>query len=242
MSLLIPSRPIGGLRTRIKFCGLTREADIDEAVRLGVDALGFVFYPPSKRAISLERASALSMCVPAFVQRVALFVNPEPHWVRQVISALQPSLLQFHGDESPEFCTQFDLPYLKACRVGAPGVSSAHEIAAWREGYAEAAGILYDTFTPAYGGSGKVFDWSLIPLAVAGPPVVLSGGLTAANLAEALRLVRPYAVDVSSGIESAPGQKCALRMTEFVQICRQFDLQARALDSSVPQSNSLEAE
>ena len=242
MGFMANSDHQSGLRTRIKFCGLTQEADVAEAVRLGVDALGFVFYPPSKRAIGLERAKILAACVPAFVHRVALFVNPEASWVRDVQVALQPSLLQFHGDESPEFCDQFDVPYLKACRVGAPGVSSPAEIAAWRERYAAAAGILYDTFTPAYGGSGKVFDWSLIPFAVAGPPVVLSGGLTAANLADALRAVRPFAVDVSSGIESAPGQKCASRMAEFIQICKQFDWQAFAPSATVPQFNSIEAE
>lgn len=198
------------MRTRVKVCGMTREADIEAAALLGADAIGFVFYPPSPRHLSLERVRQLRASVPPFVTTVTLFVNPSEDEVRRTIEAARPDLLQFHGEESPGFCGRFGVPYLKACRVR-PGVRLLEY---WRD-FPDAAGWLADAYVEAYGGTGTTFDWSVLP-AERERPLVLSGGLTTGNVRDAIRRVRPWAVDVSSGVESAKGIKDAAKIAAFI--------------------------
>lgn len=212
------------MSVRIKICGITRPVDLASAIDLGVDALGFVFYPPSKRCLSLDQARTLGRLMPVFVTSVALFVNPERHTVLDVQHALHPSLLQFHGDETPDLCRSFDLPYLKAFRVGAPGLESPKEIAQTCMRYSDAAGWLFDSYTPAFGGSGQRFDLDLLRQAMDGVPdarpIVLSGGLDRDNVESAIKRVMPWAVDVSSGVELSPGIKSPEKMHAFVQAVR----------------------
>ena len=217
---------VGCARTRIKMCGLTRRADIDQAVRLGVDALGFVFYPKSKRYVSPQAAHDLVKGLPAFVTTVALFVQPEESFVREVLDAMHPGLLQFHAEESPEYCDAFSWPYIKAFRVGGPGMTSSFELEEACFRYRQARGWLYDSYTAAYGGSGHGFDRSLLDGVKANPQsrsLILSGGLTVENVESLVRQIQPWAVDVSSGIESAPGEKCPVKMKAFVQAVREAD-------------------
>lgn len=218
------------MRTRIKICGLTREVDMTSAVNAGADAVGFVFHPASKRNVSADRAAELTRNMPAFISSVALFVNPEPQTVRSVIGTMRPTLLQFHGDESPEFCRAFGMPYLKAFRVGAPGIETADSLAQFCQNYPDANGWLFDSYTPAYGGSGHGFDHDLLVKvrglnATERAPLVLSGGLTVKNLANALQNSGIWAVDVSSGVEDAPGIKSADKITAFVAAVKSADEQ-----------------
>jgi phosphoribosylanthranilate isomerase len=206
------------VRTRIKVCGITRSEDLQAAVRAGADAIGLVFYPPSPRCLSLEKARALAAEVPPFVTPVALFVNAEAATVREVLERVRPAMLQFHGEESPAFCAQFGVPYLKACRMK-PGV----DLLEYLRPFAGAAGWLLDSHVAEYGGVGESFDWSLIP-AERSHPIVLSGGLHSGNVREAVRRVRPWAVDVSSGVESAKGIKDAARIAAFVAEVRNADV------------------
>lgn len=214
-------------RTRIKICGLTQKHDIDCAVALGVDAIGFVFYPPSKRYVAPEQASTLVRDLPAFVSTVALFVNPSKQDVQNVIEVLRPSLLQFHGDETAEFCASFGLPYLKAFRVGAPMLDSPEGLANFCAAFGNAAGWLFDSYTVAYGGSGQSFDYSLLSQVLEpqfkARPVVVSGGLNHSNVSQAIQTLKPWAVDVSSGVEQAPGLKSAEKMADFVNAVRLID-------------------
>lgn len=194
--------------TRVKICGLTREADIDAAVAAGADALGFVLWPGSKRAVDLERLRVLSARVPAFVTRVGLFVDQPP----ALIEACAPylDLLQFHGDESPEACATAPRPWIKALRM-----REGIDLAAVARDYHSARALLLDAYKPGVpGGTGETFDWSRIPATLA-KPVILAGGLSAANVAEAIRIVRPFAVDVSGGVECAPGLKDAASIDDF---------------------------
>lgn len=214
-------------RTRIKICGLTRSDDILQALHLGVDALGFVFYPPSKRYVSPQQASQLTKDLPAFVSTVALFVDPPPSEVNEVIQAMRPSLLQFHGNESQAFCASFGLPYLKAFRVGAPELDTPENIAKFCARYVDAAGWLFDSYTAAYGGSGQGFDYALLSRILApasrSRSLIISGGLNAQNVANALELLQPWAVDVSSGVEDSPGLKSLEKMVNFVSAIRHAD-------------------
>jgi len=207
------SNPI--LRTRIKFCGITRLSDALEAVRLGVDALGFVFYPPSPRNIEVDQAAEIMRQLPAFVSCVGLFVNSTEAQIDQVLQSTSIDVLQFHGDETAGQCQQlserFNKPYLKAVRMK-PDV----DLESVATDYASAAGLLLDTYqqgTP--GGTGEAFDWERVP-ATLSKPVVLAGGLSAGNVTAAIQTVRPYAVDVSGGIEQAKGIKDAAKMAAFV--------------------------
>lgn len=212
-------------KVRVKMCGFTREEDITAAVEHGADAIGFVFYASSKRFVSLEQAAALRRHVPAFVSVVALFVNPEPRYVKDVLKVVQPNLLQFHGDESVAFCESFAHPYLKAFRVGGPHSSSARAVWEQCKDYQSASGWLFDSFSPAYGGTGVRFDTALLNEVHKQPtarPVILAGGLDALNVGAAIQDVRPFAVDVSSGIEQAPGEKSSLRMQAFMQQCNLY--------------------
>ena len=216
----------GPHRTRVKICGLTRPEDLDAAVASGVDAVGLVFYPPSRRCLALEQAQALRVRVPAFVSVTALFVNPDPQSVRQVIDTVRPDLLQFHGEESPDFCASFGVPHLKAFRVGAPGQDTPAGLARACEAHGQAAGWLFDSYSAGYGGSGSGFDLDLladIPRGAAVPALILSGGLTADSVGARLAAVQPFAVDVSSGVETAPGIKDPARMVAFMRAVRDAD-------------------
>ena len=197
-------------RTRIKICGLTRPQDVRAAVDNGADAIGFVFYPPSPRYVSFERAAELARLVPPFVSIVGLFVNPERDFVREALGKVPLQVLQFHGDEQETDCLGHGLPYIKAARMR-PGL----DLLKYAALFPGAQGLLVDAFVEGYGGGGETFDWSLIPDQLP-LPLILSGGLNAGNVTEAVRRVRPWAVDVSSGVEAAKGIKDAARITEFV--------------------------
>ena len=199
---------------RIKVCGLTRVEDVQAAVAAGVDAIGLVFYPDSPRHVSIEQAAELCRHIPPFVTVVGLFVNASRAEVHRVIEAVPLNLLQFHGDETVDQCEGFGVPYLRAARVR-PGV----DLLEFATQFASARALLLDTWTPAFGGSGESFDWTLVP-ASCPLPVILSGGLTPDNVAEAIRQVRPAAVDVSSGVESAKGIKDAAKICAFVSAVR----------------------
>lgn len=199
-------------RTRVKICGITRPEDGIAAARAGADAIGLVFHSASARAVSIEQAVAIRCALPPFVSVVALLVNPEAPFVRNCIEAVSPDLLQFHGDEGPEFCGSFDHPWIKAIRVQHQGmVESA------RTTYEGASGILADAYSAhQYGGTGKTFNWDWLPVA-SSDPLILAGGLTPDNVASALRRVRPWAVDVSGGVESSPGIKSPALIEHFIQ-------------------------
>ncbi|GLK94206.1 phosphoribosylanthranilate isomerase [Achromobacter insolitus] len=214
------------MRTRIKICGLTREQDIDAAVAAGVDAIGFVFYAKSKRCLTPMRAAQLRRMVPAFVDVVALFVNPEEAEVRAVLDQVKPELLQFHGDETPQDCARYGHRFLRAFRAGAPGLETAEALASTCRAYGEAAGWLFDSYSAGYGGSGHGFDYSLLDEVRADPvsrPLILSGGLTAENVGQAVQSVRPWAVDVSSGVELEQGIKSSDRISFFVAAAQAAD-------------------
>lgn len=207
------------MKPRVKICGLTRLEDVLVAVEAGADAIGLVFYPPSPRYVDLDKAAELARAVPPFVTIVGLFVNANPALVRETLAVVPIHLLQFHGDEDEAYCRQFDRPYMKAARVR-PGMDLVQYAAA----FPSAQAILLDAFVDGFGGGGKVFDWSLIPPAL-GKPLVLSGGLDAANVGEAIVRVRPAALDVSSGVEAAKGIKDAEKIRAF---CAAVHSQIRA--------------
>ncbi|MGI4847798.1 MAG: phosphoribosylanthranilate isomerase [Janthinobacterium lividum] len=216
-------------RTRIKLCGMTRREDIDAAIDCGADALGLVFYQGSARHVSVARAAELLRGLPPFVAAVGLFVNASVDEVRAAVSAAPLSMLQFHGDETLEQCAVLaeavGLPFLRAIRV-TPAMRGAdlleYDLLS-RQRSALFSSLLLDTWVDGYGGSGKVFDWSIVPEQLA-PRVVLSGGLSAQNATEAVVQVRPCAVDVSSGIEAAKGIKDDARMRAFVAAVRLADV------------------
>ena len=207
----------GGVRTRIKICGISREIDVDAAVNAGADAVGFVFYAKSPRNVTLARAAELARALPPFVTPVALFVNPTTVEVAAVCAAIPQVLLQFHGDEAPAFCASFQRPYLRAIRV-----SSRVDLLDSARQHPHAQAILFDADVEGFGGGGKVFDWSLIPSDVP-RPVVLSGGLHVGNVIQGIQAVRPWAVDVSSGVESARGIKDADKIRQFCDAVREAD-------------------
>ncbi|HTG96986.1 MAG TPA: phosphoribosylanthranilate isomerase [Burkholderiales bacterium] len=209
------------MRTRVKICGITRPADGHAAANAGADAIGLVFYPPSPRYLSVERAREIRDALPPFVQTVALFVNADAPQVSQVIGRVHPAMLQFHGEEQPDFCAQFGLPYVKAYRVRS-GVTSGASALEYLRPFSRAAAWLFDSHVPEYGGVGESFDWSLVPST--DKPAILSGGLSVANVAEAIRRVRPWGVDVSSGVESAKGIKDAARIAAFIAEVRNADV------------------
>jgi len=206
------------MNTRVKICGFTRKDDLAAAIDAGVDAIGLVFYPPSPRFVDLPTAAELARMVPPFVTIVGLFVNADPATIRATLAAVPIHLLQFHGDEDEDFCRQFDRPYIKAARVR-PGV----DLVQYAGCFSSAQAILLDAFVEGYGGGGKVFDWKLIPPDI-GKPLILSGGLDASNVADAIARVRPAAVDVSSGVEAAKGIKDADKIREFVAAVRSAGL------------------
>jgi phosphoribosylanthranilate isomerase len=205
------------LRTRIKICGLTREADIDEALAAGADAIGFVLYPKSPRAVTLDRAAALAARLPPFVTPVLLVVNASPHELLQATERLPQALIQFHGDETPAQCEAVGRPWIRAARM-APGF----DLLSFARDFHSAQALLLDAHVEGYGGSGKAFDWSQIPPSVP-LPVVLSGGLNPANVTDGVLSVRPWAVDVSSGVEVSKGVKSGPLMRRFCKAVRQAD-------------------
>lgn len=201
-------------RTRIKFCGITRGIDAQQAIGLGVDALGFVLVPASPRFIAPVDAAKIRRAMPPLVSSVALFRNAEPAFVREALRELQPDLVQFHGEEDAAYCGSFGLPYVKAVAMAEP-----QDLTALAARFATAAALLLDSHgAQGMGGSGHTFDWSRV--AATDKPLILAGGLTPANVAQGMASVRPYAVDVSSGIESAPGQKDFEKMSAFVAAVR----------------------
>ncbi|MDI9818266.1 MULTISPECIES: phosphoribosylanthranilate isomerase [unclassified Legionella] len=197
-------------RVRIKMCGMTRREDIAHAVALGVDAIGLIFYSGSSRHISIEQARLLLKDVPLFVDIVAVFVNPLKSLVDQVINELPVQWLQFHGEETPAFCNQFQIPYIKSIQAASADVISQLAI-----DYQQASAILLDTPSDNYGGTGKTFNWGIIPVNLK-KPFILAGGLDFANVTKAVGLCSPYAVDVCSGVELSAGIKDHEKMSQFV--------------------------
>lgn len=204
-------------RTRIKICGLTREADVDAAVEAGADAIGFVLYPQSPRAVTVERATILARRLPPFVTPVGLFVNASPNEIASACVAMPLLLLQFHGDETPVECELPGRAFLRAARM-APGL----DLLDFAQRFRSASAVLLDAHVEGYGGGGKVFDWSLVPRNVP-LPLVLSGGLNPANVGDGVRQLRPWAVDVSSGVERAKGIKDADAIRRFCAAVREAD-------------------
>ena len=199
------------MAVRVKICGITRLQDLHAACEAGADALGFVFYEKSPRHVSIATAAALMRDLPPFVQSVGLFVNAEPAFIEAVLQAVPLDLLQFHGDETPADCMRYGRPYIKAVRV-----TPSTDLLKCAADFETARGLLLDAYVPGVpGGTGERFDWSLIPPDLP-KPVILSGGLTPDNVAEAVQRVRPWAVDVSSGVEAAKGIKDPHHVAQFI--------------------------
>ena len=209
-------------RTRIKICGVSRPEDVAAAVDAGADAVGFVFHPGSPRHVTVAQAAALARELPPYVTPVGLFVNAEPSLIAAVAAAIPALVLQFHGDETPAQCAAAGRPYLRAARM-APGF----DLLDFARRFGEAQGLLLDAHVEAFGGSGKVFDWSLVPRGVP-HRLVLSGGLHAGNVGSGIRELRPWAVDVSSGVESSRGVKDAAAIHAFCDAVREADLRIEA--------------
>ncbi|OIQ69103.1 N-(5'-phosphoribosyl)anthranilate isomerase [mine drainage metagenome] len=214
----VDHRLSAGHRTRIKICGITRLEDALAAAWAGADAIGLVFYPPSPRCVDIQQAREIARSLPPFISVVTLFVNASPDEVARVIDQVRPALVQFHGDETPQDCDRFGHPYLRAARMrdGLDLLDFAHQ-------FSTSQALVLDAFVPEYGGGGEVFDWSRIPANVA-HPLVLSGGLHAANVTQAIKRVRPWGVDVSSGVEASKGIKSAQRIAEFIAAVRAADI------------------
>ncbi len=209
-------------RTRIKLCGFTRVEDALHAAHAGADAIGLIFYPASPRVVSADRAREIRVALPPFISTVGLFVNETPQTVASVIEKVRPSILQFHGDENEAYCSQFGLPYMKAIRVGAE--TKPDDLLECQAAFHSAQALLLDTLSPTvYGGSGTTFDWSVIPMAMR-ERVVLSGGLDPADVGSAVQQIRPWAVDVSSGVETAQkGIKDHHKIEQFIEAVRNAD-------------------
>ncbi|APC14869.1 N-(5'-phosphoribosyl)anthranilate isomerase [Pseudomonas frederiksbergensis] len=200
---------------RSKICGITRIEDALAAVDAGADAIGFVFYAKSPRSVTVQQARAIIAALPPFVTTVGLFVNASRCELGEILDAVPLDLLQFHGDETPADCEGYHRPYIKALRVKA-----GDDIAASCDAYAKASGILLDTYVEGIpGGTGEAFDWSLIPQGLS-KPIILAGGLSAANVVEAIARVHPYAVDVSGGVEQSKGIKDHAKIRAFIQAVR----------------------
>ena len=222
----IPNQPL--VRTRIKICGITRQEDLQCAIRFGVDAVGFVFYPSSSRYLTPQAAAVLLATLPPMVTSMGLFVNVSLDELREVLTHAPVQLLQFHGDETAQECHRLasavNRPFIRAFRVKAD--TSPADLLECEQQYRAVSplfqGLLLDTYVDSFGGSGKVFDWSLIPKELA-PRVVLSGGLSVQNATNAVVLVRPFAVDISSGVEKAKGIKDAAKVQAFVLAVRLAD-------------------
>jgi len=205
------------MSVRVKVCGITRCEDAKIAVQLGVDAIGFVFWPKSARYISPDLARQIATNIPPFICTVGVYVDPDLEWVEETVKVAKINLLQFHGDESPEFCNQFSQPYIKAIRV-----KQDTDLLQYVEWYSTAKGLLLDTYTvDTPGGTGHVFDWRLIPQHLP-MPLILSGGLNSNNVAMAIKQIQPWAVDVSSGVEASKGIKDEKKIFAFMQGVKQL--------------------
>ncbi len=201
--------------TRVKICGITRVEDGRRAAELGADAIGLVFYAPSPRHVAVERAAAIAAALPPFVSKVGLFVDAEEAEIRHVLARVPLDYLQFHGDEPPEFCARFGRPFLKALRM-----REGCDVIDYAARYPAAAGLLLDAYREGVpGGTGETFDWARIPRGLP-LPLVLAGGLTPGNVAGAVRAARPWAVDVSGGVEASPGVKDAGKMAAFIRAAK----------------------
>ena len=212
---------MGLRRTRVKICGITRIEDALAAVGAGADAIGLVFYPHSPRAVTVAQARAICSVLPPFISAVGLFVDAEPTAVISVLQQVPLDLLQFHGSETPDYCVQFKRPFLKALRM-----REATDVAAVRAQFTSARALLLDTYrADVPGGTGEVFDWRRVPRACAAQ-IVLAGGLNPDNVGAAIQQVRPFAVDVSGGVESAPGIKDVQRIDAFMAAVSRADLEA----------------
>ena len=201
---------------RVKVCGITRSEDAEAAVQCGADAIGFVFWPHSARYIDADSARLIAEVIPPFVCTVGVYVDPDADWVEETARVAKLGLLQFHGDESPEFCSQFSQPYIKAIRV-----KPDTDLLQYAERYRTAKGLLLDTYAANMpGGTGHVFDWQLIPQRLP-LPLILSGGLNPDNVADAIKQTKPWAVDVSSGVEASKGIKDKKKIIAFMQGVKQ---------------------
>jgi len=213
------------MRTRVKICGITNAHDASAAVEAGVDALGFVFYRKSRRWLEPAQAAAIAAALPPFVARVALFLSPDEALVREVLERLRPDCLQFHGSEAPEYCAQFGRPYIKAVPM-----ASDVDLGSWCERFASAQGLLLDSHREGEaGGSGQAFDWRDHGAGRRGKPLILAGGLDPDNVEQAITRMRPYAVDVSSGVEQAPGRKDPTLMAAFMRGVNRADSRGHAV-------------
>jgi len=206
------------MRTRVKICGITRPEDVQAAAEHGADAIGLVFYPDSPRHVTIESATSIAASVPPFLTLVGLFVNEQTDAIRKVIETVPLDLLQFHGDEDNDECSRYGLPFIKAIPMK-PGT----DLSARCDAYPDASGLLLDTWLPdSHGGGGKTFNWDEIPMNLP-VPIILAGGLSPGNVAAAIQQVKPYAVDVSSGVESEKGIKSADKIAAFMQAVRQCE-------------------
>lgn len=200
------------MRTRVKICGITRVEDAVDVVNLGADAIGLVFYAPSPRNVTISQAIEIANKIPALITIVALFVDADSAFIQEVISKVKPTLLQFHGDETPEECAQYSLPYIKAIRV-----KPDTNLVQYAMTFNSAKALLLDAYTEGVvGGTGHQFDWRLIPSNLS-KPVILAGGLTPQNVAAAIKQVLPFAVDVSGGVELSKGIKDPAKIAEFMR-------------------------
>lgn len=204
------------MAVRVKVCGITRSEDAQAAIRFGADAIGFVFWPHSARYIDPATAAEIAAIIPPFITTVGVYVDPDFAWVEESSRIAKLSLLQFHGDETPEFCNRFALPYIKAVRV-----KDGTDLLQYAQHYRTAQGLLLDTFAAGMpGGTGHTFDWQLIPRQMP-LPLILSGGLAPDNVASAIRKIQPWAVDVSSGVEASKGIKDEKKIFAFMQGVKQ---------------------
>jgi len=200
------------LRTRVKICGITRPQDAVFAANIGVDAIGLVFYANSPRAVKTDQAQMIIQQLPPFVTTVGLFVDAEPNFVQHIITKVSLDVLQFHGEENPDYCASFSKPYIKALRI-----RSDTDIKQYAKNHIQAQALLLDTYVKGTkGGTGITFDWQQVPTDIS-KPIIVAGGLTPDNVTQVITKLQPYAVDVSGGVESAKGIKDAEKITAFMQ-------------------------
>ena len=206
------------MRTRVKICGITCHEDALLAVQLGADAIGMIFCEQSPRAVSIGQAQQIVAALPPYVSKVGVFVNAPKEKVTVVTTTVSINCLQFHGDELPQYCESFSYPYIKVLRVHADV-----DVIGFMAQYPTASGFLLDTYVQGIsGGTGRVFDWNLVPKSIA-QPIILSGGLTLENVVEAIQQTNPYAVDVSSGVERSPGKKDSQKLNQFFRLIKQME-------------------
>jgi len=212
----LKAKAIPIMQTHIKICGITRPEDAQFAAQLGVNALGLVFYPPSPRGVSISQAQTIANVTPPFVQLVGLFVNATAEEIQTILAQVPLNLLQFHGEEKPDFCAQFQRPYIKALHI-----KENIDLNTQIQSYDLARGILLDTFNPTLkGGTGETFDWQQIPKNLK-KPLILAGGLNTNNIKQAILQVKPSAVDVSGGVEESKGIKSFSKMRDFIRLVKE---------------------